>query len=65
MLLLRGECSDGKTCRALHRTTDRGTVVIQGRAVTNREALQQLRLLPGEQAVEIPAELVAEVLRTC
>jgi hypothetical protein len=43
MLLLHGECSDGKTCRALHRT-DRGTVVIQGRAVTNREALQQFRL---------------------
>ena len=64
MLLRHGECSDGKTCRALHRT-DRGTVVIQGRAVTNREALRQLRLSPGEQAVDIPAELVAEVLRTC
>jgi hypothetical protein len=64
MLLLRGECSDGKTCRALHRT-DRGTVVIQGRAVTNREALRQLGLPPGEQAVEIPAELVAEVLQAC
>ena len=64
MLLLRGECSDGKTCRALHRT-DGGTVAIQGRAVTNREALQQLRLPPGEHAVEMPAEMVAEVLRTC
>jgi hypothetical protein len=64
MLLLRGECSDGKTCPTLHGT-DRGTVVVQGWAVTNREALRQLRLPPGEQAVEIPAELVTEVLRTC
>ena len=64
MLLLRGECSDGKTCRALHRT-DRGTVVIQGWAVTDPEALRQLHLPAGEQAVEIPAELVAEVLRAC
>jgi hypothetical protein len=61
---LRGECSDGKTCPALHRT-DRGTVVVQGWAVTDPEALQQLRLPAGEQAVEIPAELVAEVLRAC
>lgn len=61
---LRGECSDGKTCPALHRT-DRGTVVVQGWAVTDPEALRQLSLPPGEQAVEIPAELVAEVLRAC
>jgi hypothetical protein len=61
---LRGECSDGKTCPALHRT-DRGTVVVQGWTVTDPEALRQLRLPPGEQAVEIPAELVAEVLRAC
>jgi hypothetical protein len=64
MLLLSGESSDGKTCPARHGT-DRGTVVVQGWAVTDPEALQQLRLPPGEQAVEIPAELVAEVLRAC
>jgi len=29
------------------------------------EALRQLRLPAGELAVEIPAELVAEVLRAC
>jgi len=51
--LLRGDCSDGKTCPALHRT-DRGTVVVQGWAVTDPQALRQLRLPPGEQAVEIP-----------
>src|SRR5580658_8687009 len=57
--LLRG-CSDGKTCPAVHQT-DRGTVVIQGWAVTDAEALRQLGLPDGEVAVEIPAELVAEV----
>jgi hypothetical protein len=61
--LLRG-CSDGKTCPAVHKT-DRGTVVIQGWAVTDLEALRQLRLPEGELAVEIPADLVAEVLREC
>jgi hypothetical protein len=61
--LLRG-CSDGKTCPAVHRT-DRGTVVIQGWAVTDPEALRDLSLPPGELAVEIPADLVAEVLRAC
>jgi hypothetical protein len=59
---LRGECSDGKTCPALHRT-DRGTVVVQGWAVTDPEALRQLRLPPGEQAVEIPAELGGRLRR--
>jgi hypothetical protein len=61
--LLRG-CSDGKTCPAVHQT-DRGTIVIQGWAVTDAEALEQLRMPAGELAVEIPAELVAEVLRAC
>jgi hypothetical protein len=45
--------------------TDRGTVVIQGPTVTDPDALRQLRLPGGEQAVEIPAEMVAEVLRAC
>jgi hypothetical protein len=61
--LLR-DCSDGKTCPAVHRT-DRGTVVIQGWAVTDPEALRELSLPAGELAVEVPAELVAEVLRAC
>jgi hypothetical protein len=63
LTLLRG-CSDGKTCPAVHRT-DRGTVVIQGWAVTDPEALRELSLPAGELAVEVPAELVAEVLRAC
>ena len=62
--LVRSTCSDGKTCPAVHRT-DRGTVVIQGWVVTDAEALSELHLPPGETAVEVPAELVAEVLRAC
>ena len=61
---VRGDCSDGKTCPVLYRT-DRGTVVVQGWTVTDPEALRQLGLPGGEQAVEIPAEMVAEVLRAC
>lgn len=59
--LIRGNCSDGKTCPALHRT-DRDTVVIQGWRVTEPTVLGQLNLPAGMQAVEVPAELLAEVL---
>jgi hypothetical protein len=59
--LIRGECSDGKTCPALHRT-DRDTVVIQGWPVTDATLLGQLDLPVGMQAVEVPAELLAEAL---
>jgi hypothetical protein len=63
--LLRGDCGDGKTCPGLHRT-DRGTVVIQGWAVTVPEADQHRRpAASGEEAIEVPAGLVAEVLHTC
>ncbi len=58
--LLRSGCGDGKTCPALHQT-DRGTVVIQGWAVTESEP----RPLPGEEAIEVPAGLLAEALHTC
>lgn len=59
--LIRGDCSDGKTCPALHRT-DRDTVLIQGWPVTDATLLGQLDLPAGMQAVEVPAELLAEVL---
>ena len=62
--LLRSGCGDGKTCPALHRT-DRGTVVIQGWAVTEPEPLRELRPPPGEEAIEVPTGLLAEVLHTC
>ena len=59
--LIRGDCSDGKTCPALHGT-DRDTVLIQGWPVTDATLLRQLDLPAGTQAVEVPAELLAEVL---
>lgn len=61
---LRGTCDDGKTCPALHRT-DHGTVVVVGTTVTDAAALAQLGLPRHESAVEIPSELVAEVIRAC
>ena len=59
--LIRGDCGDGKTCPALHRT-DRDTVLIQGWPVTDATLLGQLDLPAGMQAVEVPAKLLAEVL---
>ncbi len=59
--LLRGSCSDGKTCPALHRT-DRDTVVVQGWAVTDAELLGQLNLPADTKAVEVPAGLLAKVI---
>lgn len=59
--LIRGGCADVKTCPALHQT-DRDTVVIQGWAVTDAALLGQLDLPAGAQAVEVPAELLAEVI---
>ena len=59
--LIRGTCADVKTCPALHRT-DRDTVLIQGWAVTDARLPGQLNLPPSTQAVEVPAELLAEVI---
>ncbi len=44
-------------CPALYQT-DRGTIVVQGRRLTDPEALSHLRdVLEGETFVEVPAEL--------
>jgi len=59
--LIRGNCGDSKVCPALHRT-DRGTVVVQGWAVTDAELLGGLDPLAGEAAVEVPVGLLTEVL---
>lgn len=58
--LVRGDCSDGKTCPAIYRV-DGDTAVVQGRIVTNGETLCLLGLQTGMSAVEVPAELLAEV----
>jgi hypothetical protein len=56
-----GNCADGKTCPALHRT-DRGTLVVQGWTVADSTLLDRLGLPGGTQAVEVPADLLAEVI---
>jgi hypothetical protein len=60
-LVRGGSCADGKTCPALHQT-DRGTLVVRGWAVTDTELLRNLDLPAGTQAVEVPAELLAEAI---
>lgn len=57
-LTFLGTTSNNGNCPTLY-ATDRGTLVVQGYAVTDPHAREQLRdLLPGEDAVEIPAELL-------
>jgi hypothetical protein len=60
-----GTGSETGECPTLY-ATDRDTYVVQGWAVTDPEALADLRdVLPGETFVEIPKELLrfAEVDR--
>ncbi|WP_113701843.1 hypothetical protein [Nonomuraea lactucae] len=53
-----GSTSDDGQCPTLYET-DRDTYVVQGDAVTDPEALAELRnVLPGETCVEIPKELL-------
>jgi hypothetical protein len=58
---LAGTCPDGATCPTIF-TTDRGTIVIQGPALTGA-GLSQADLPDGEAAVEIPLALLLEAAR--
>lgn len=49
-------------CPSLYRT-DRGTFVVQGWRVSDPEALSQLDIPPHETAVEVPADVLAEVAK--
>lgn len=49
---------------ALHKT-GKGTVIAAGTAVTDPDALRQLRLPAHERAIEVPATLLTEVLQAC
>lgn len=55
---LVGTCPDGDTCPAAF-TTDRGTIVIRGFALTDAE-LSQANIADGEAATEIPVALLLE-----
>jgi hypothetical protein len=54
MKVIAGGCFDG-TCPTIY-ATDRGTVVVQGQQVSDRD----VPLGPGEVLVEIPAELLKQ-----
>jgi hypothetical protein len=59
---LRGDdCPDGRTCPAVHKT-DRGTLVLVGRKISEPEDLAQLAIGPDEIAIEVPAGLLPEVM---
>ncbi|MEV0146299.1 MULTISPECIES: hypothetical protein [unclassified Nonomuraea] len=58
-----GSTSEAGACPTLYET-DRGTIVVQGLRLTDPEALADLRdVLDGEDAVEIPRELITEIAR--
>jgi hypothetical protein len=58
---VRGDaCPDGRTCPAIHRT-DRDTLMLIGRRVTDPDALAQMAIGDDEIAIEIPASLLPEV----
>lgn len=53
-----GSTSGGGNCPSVY-STDRGTIVVQGMAVTDPETLAHARsILGGEAFVEVPIELV-------
>ncbi|MCA2220576.1 hypothetical protein [Nonomuraea aurantiaca] len=58
-----GSTSEAGACPTLYET-DRGTIVVQGLELTDKEALADLRdILDGETAVEVPRELITEIAR--
>jgi hypothetical protein len=60
-LIADNGCTGG-TCPTAY-LTDRGTAVVQGYAVDDPEVLAQLALPAGENAVEVPVELLIEAVR--
>ena len=56
-LTLLGTQSDGGQSPTLY-ATDRGTLVVQGWRITDREALGAMAVPSHETAVEIPVELL-------
>ncbi|MBN6051999.1 hypothetical protein JYK22_08650 [Nonomuraea sp. RK-328] len=58
-----GSTSEAGACPTLYET-DRGTIVVQGLRLTDPEARADLRaVLDGEDAVEVPRELIIEIAR--
>ncbi len=58
-----GSTSEAGACPSLYET-DHGTVVVQGLELVDPDARADLRhVLPGETAVEVPRELLADIAR--
>ncbi|MDI1461839.1 hypothetical protein QEZ54_12735 [Catellatospora sp. KI3] len=63
LTFIRKTALSGDTnCPSLYRT-DRGTFVVQGWRVTDPEALSQLDVPAHETVVEVPADVLAELVR--
>ncbi|GAB1639598.1 hypothetical protein [Krasilnikovia sp. MM14-A1259] len=60
--LFKDHGSGGGGCPAAYRT-DRDTFVIQGWQLTERETAQLRQLAPDEAGVEIPANIVDQLVR--
>lgn len=61
LTFIRKTVESGDTnCPSLYRT-DRGTFVVQGWRLTDPEALAQLDIPAHETAVEVPADVLAEI----
>jgi hypothetical protein len=60
-LIADNGCTGG-TCPTAY-LTDRGTAVVQGYTLDDPEVLAQLGLPAGENAVEVPVELLIEAVR--
>lgn len=56
------QCPNGLTCPAVYRS-NRGKAYIIGTPTTDPTALAQAPLGPGEVLIEIPGELLPEVMR--
>lgn len=57
---VRDLCPDGRTCPAVH-TSNRETVFVIGKRVTDPAALAQMAIGDDETVVEVPVSLLPEV----
>ena len=61
LTMIRGDCPDGRTCPAVRRWADRGTLLVTGTLITDPALLSELPVGQGEAVVEVPDTLIPEV----
>lgn len=64
LIRVRGTCSDGETCPAVHFDPVRDEFVMRGYLITDPRRLVELDLPPGEGAVRLPASMFPELRAT-